>query len=326
MNRKISNRLIILACMLMLFSSISGKTFEIIFPRDNSSVAASNIHLVARFDQNKDVVIATADEKIKGRLIPAMDKDGKYYMLMSVIKLNEGRNTFTVTQGTETKDVTVQVLSSPVNIDDWTVRLEKFHSDTKITETCTSCHKFTSVSDCLNCHKNLLVGNWVHEPAKKGKCLECHQKDNNFLITEPTSQLCFKCHKKFHDEMSTSQFVHGPVAEGYCTICHSPHKNSQPRHLRKSVTDTCNQCHKSEQLGYEYHSNSIFKNHPVEGKIIPGTNNQLTCVSCHSPHYSKNEKLMLFARSTKTEQPFCENCHKVEQIQDLIIKLNKRGR
>jgi len=131
LNRKMSNRLVIFVCILMLLYSISGKAFEIIFPRDNSSVAASNIHLVARFDQNKDVLITTADEKFKGRLIPAMNKDGKYYMLMSVIKLNEGKNTFTVTQGSETKEVNVQVMSSPVSIDDWTVRLEKFHSDTK---------------------------------------------------------------------------------------------------------------------------------------------------------------------------------------------------
>lgn len=321
----IMKKLKIFANFILCFIILSSKTFsfEIIFPSDNITVSSSDIHIVARFENPSNVSVKTESGIMKGTLIPSKDIDGeKFYMLMNVIKLKNGLNRFVVIQGKQQKEISVVKVDNPVVMEDWTQSMTNFHSSPEKTKICISCHKFQSMMDCVNCHKDRLLGKWVHKPVREGACFDCHEKSTYFRVKEPSSDVCLNCHKDLRQVIEKSDRIHGPVAGGYCTICHSPHKNNVQTHLRKSMQDLCNQCHKSDLLGYTYHSSNYIKNHPVSSKIIKKTGKILNCGSCHNPHAANNQKLLNLQNVSLSD--FCLQCHD-EKVDVLVEQLRKKG-
>jgi DmsE family decaheme c-type cytochrome len=109
--------------------------------------------------------------------------------------------------------------------------------------------------------------------ARNAVCLQCHEK---------TARLAWG--GSAHDARSVA-----------CTDCHTVMKAaSQHSSLRKeTVLATCGQCHQqraSQQLR--------FSHMPIgEGKM--------ECTSCHNPHGSANEKLLVASSVNET----CYSCH-----------------
>jgi len=60
-----------------------------------------------------------------------------------------------------------------------------------------------------------------------------------------------------------------------------------------TVTETCAQCHKTKAMQFQRYSH------------MPLRNGKLDCTSCHNPHGSPNEKLLLASSVNET----CYSCH-----------------
>jgi len=85
--------------------------------------------------------------------------------------------------------------------------------------------------------------------------------------------------------------MHPPYKERQCDICH---KENSFGELNQSPPDLCYNCHESFSSQYQF----------VHGPVEAGF-----CTACHSPHNSKNEKLL-----TRTGQEICLKCHNKEDV------------
>ncbi len=81
---------------------------------------------------------------------------------------------------------------------------------------------------CLCCHTDKSTERatsddlWLHTPAAKGACLECHhahQSRNQFILLNKAQELCDECHSDGEEFMETD--VHKKSDE--CLSCHNPH-------------------------------------------------------------------------------------------------------
>lgn len=105
--------------------------------------------------------------------------------------------------------------------------------------------------------------------------------------------ICLNCHEK-----TTRMFWKGSAHESRdvaCTSCHTiMHAVSERGNLQKeTVLETCGQCHqqrKSQQLRYSH---------------MPIGQGKMECTSCHNPHGSANEKLLIATSVNET----CYSCH-----------------
>lgn len=110
---------------------------------------------------------------------------------------------------------------------------------------------------------------------------------------------CFDngCHADFKAADQVSE--HLPFANGECQLCHSEDPHHQ---LIDQTSDAeialCTSCHSVESLG---------NSHPIgDGVIDPNTGKALSCVTCHSPHYSNHTYQLIL--DGKGE--LCVHCHK----------------
>ena len=140
---------------------------------------------------------------------------------------------------------------------------------------------------------------------------------------------CMKCHKK----LAAGKFKHKALDMG-CSACHTgmnagtvPHKktNAIARGLSSEQPDLCYGCH----------DQGTFTKKSVHAAVSMG------CTSCHDPHSSKNEKLLLsrppalcFTCHDKTgftrkvaHQPVssgdCLICHSPHATDDISLLLNR---
>jgi predicted CXXCH cytochrome family protein len=289
---------------------------DVIFPISEQAKSVSDLHIIGQSDIKDPVVIEVNGIKTTKKLIESKNQKGeKYYMLMSILKLDPGENLIKVTQGKTVRTLKVTKVDSPVTIGDWTTSFQKFHSSSK-REICLSCHKFENLSDCINCHRDKFIGKWVHAPVKQAKCFTCHLQEKSFIPQEPFSSTCLACHENFNTDLKKAEFVHGPVAAGFCTICHSPHKSTDVTHLRQPVNKLCDSCHASSDLGFNYHQKSYMVFHPVDGVFVDKLNKTLDCADCHTPHYSNDS--MLLSTKEFTKEQLCSKCHDAEEAEELL--------
>lgn len=102
---------------------------------------------------------------------------------------------------------------------------------------------------------------------------------------------CLECHK----DLTKGKVVHAAVQMG-CEGCHSgvdasaiPHKFVGKKGLSADIPDLCYQCHSKD--GFTKKS----KHAPVAGGM---------CLSCHFPHSSPNDSLLM-----KDAYELCSECH-----------------
>lgn len=183
-------------------------------------------------------------------------------------------------------------------------------------------------SICYQCHqdanKETAGLKYKHPPliGEKG-CLNCHTPHasdiQRSLLKAKTPGLCIKCHDTQNSKFIASHKNY-PVAKSECTSCHNPHGSNTKGMLFDNahaplVQKKCERCHTAETsaplkipqkgtgLCMNCHARTITealgKNRlhwPLAGKDA--------CRNCHTPHASKQKKLL--------NGPFetvCGKCH-----------------
>ncbi|PLX71689.1 MAG: hypothetical protein C0602_00380 [Denitrovibrio sp.] len=304
-----------------LFASIAYADMQVLFPTSNDVKAVSDIHVICISKDESPAVISINGVDTEKKLIctDPEKKEGEHYMLMSILKLHDGENNITITQGGVQETFKITKVESPVGIVDWTDNLSNFHSGER-NELCKSCHKFENLADCVNCHRDKFAGEWVHKPVKEAKCFACHEKDKNFIPQEPFAVTCLNCHENTNKAMQNAAYTHGPVAAGFCTICHSPHKATEQTHLRRPSNDLCADCHVSAEQGFNFHSRSYIQFHPVDKVYVEKLGKELECSDCHNPHYADNAMFI----KTEDEEALCVLCHEKGETGKLLKALSEK--
>jgi predicted CXXCH cytochrome family protein len=181
------------------------------------------------------------------------------------------------------------------------------HSPFKM-RNCLSCHKAGGSLEtksegqelCTQCHaeaKAFTARKLVHKAlTMEGECSNCHAAHAGFtadFLKKPSSQVCYTCHdrKKF-----TRRNVHQPAAEN-CATCHDVHSSDYSKLLVEGdEIKMCLQCHDADKTHM----------HPMGGDFIdPKTGGRLVCSSCHSPHSSDHENILL----AEKQRGLCVLCH-----------------
>lgn len=203
----------------------------------------------------------------------------------------------------------------------------------------TIAHPFIEQKDiksetCLTCHPEKKQGKFVHSAVGMG-CENCHQttsEKNQTTITlvATGSDLCAMCH-----EASKDPVQHGPYKNGRCLICHDPHSSEFKAETRAAGNSLCLACHAPRSasgdtvtlFGSQKISTADFQaipkieldptlrfghpwaTHPVAQVADPlHEGEKMSCLSCHTPHASAQENLMV---SVKGAPNVCFACHQV---------------
>jgi predicted CXXCH cytochrome family protein len=105
----------------------------------------------------------------------------------------------------------------------------------------------------------------IHEPFRSRDCIACHDDTKQMQLFGDFETTCKDCHDRyFSDEVG-----HAPVF-GDCMECHDPHRSSFPSLLKRSIPDTCAECHgKPDELSQPAHAGNDAGN----------------CTKCHDAHF-----------------------------------------
>lgn len=181
----------------------------------------------------------------------------------------------------------------------------KFHRD-EDKKPCSKCHKLEmplqdksgmgQSNICAACHTGLTGRIFTHGPITVGGCLPCHDYQsfpNKYELRSHGAELCYTCHDRVREQVSTAAYIHGPVAAGFCVVCHDPHGANERFLLVKKADRLCLSCHQDmlTELAKPYlHS-------PIQ---------QGSCTGCHDPHGSKESKFLVLPRAQ-----LCAKCHDI---------------
>ncbi len=156
-----------------------------------------------------------------------------------------------------------------------------------------------------DCHGKMTEYQYMHAPAAKEECLQCHEQSGGvqangpaaghptatgpeFTLKKQGEALCLQCHDSL-----TDKYEHGPAAAGACTACHSPHGSNEKAFLLAPLQQLCLGCHED------------FAADMKKAVFIHSAINDLDCSACHQPHSSG------FAGLLKEETSVsCFECHR----------------
>jgi predicted CXXCH cytochrome family protein len=180
-------------------------------------------------------------------------------------------------------------------------------------ESCAQCHEEVH-RDFITATHARLVAQGDH--AVNMGCESCHGAGSlhvesggayhTIINPNKSPETCFQCHLDKRGEFSLPH--RHPVLEGKmsCSDCHDPHKGDAVMGrgtTLASQNDTCFQCHMAQRGPH------IFEHEATrEG-----------CVSCHAPHGSVNNK-MLVTRNAN----LCLQCHMQQQTAPGVILIGGR--
>ncbi len=165
-----------------------------------------------------------------------------------------------------------------------------------------------SVFFCHTSKRWWMTKKYIHGPVAAGDCLACHDPHVSsykyLLWADSKIKLCLSCHTDKEKEFEEPGYkFHGIINGKGCVVCHSPHATDYPYQLYKPIQPLCGSCHPKFL--------KIKKDHPVAGHPVSGVKNpikpqkMLNCASCHDPHGSKYEKLLI----GRYGSAFCFKCH-----------------
>jgi len=186
---------------------------------------------------------------------------------------------------------------------------------------------------CLTCHPDKKEGKFVHTAVGMG-CENCHQaaSENSKTTITPVAtggELCAMCHEAKKDPL-----LHGPYKNGQCLACHNPHSSDHPQQLRAEVNTLCLECHAERakmedpvslfggqgtipkadfeaipkiELDPALRFGHPWVTHPVAQVADPlREGEKMSCLSCHTPHASAQENLIVSAKGARN---VCFACH-----------------
>ncbi len=173
---------------------------------------------------------------------------------------------------------------------------------------CSACHdvleqgKFDN-SLCLECHDEGDGAFSDVHPGKQAKaqgskassCLACHSPHagyENLLKRKEEISTCMQCHER---KEFSRKFKHAALEQG-CSVCHDLHKTNISELRSAKVIETCTSCHDDASRHV----------HPLGPEFKDPRNGEpLTCLSCHKPHSSDHEYLLIF----DYRRDLCVQCH-----------------
>jgi predicted CXXCH cytochrome family protein len=197
---------------------------------------------------------------------------------------------------------------------------------------------------CLTCHPEKKEGKFVHSAVGMG-CENCHQaisEKNKTTITLVATggALCAKCHETRKDPV-----LHGPYKNGQCLTCHDPHSSEFKAQTRAAGNSLCLECHAPKRgtadavtlFSLQKISKADFEaipkikldptlrfghpraTHPVAEAADPlHRGERMSCLSCHAPHASTLQNLLV---SAKGGGDVCDACHRaIEEQKGTKIK------
>jgi predicted CXXCH cytochrome family protein len=147
-------------------------------------------------------------------------------------------------------------------------------------------------------------------------CTRCHRShDSNYpaLLTKPPVEMCLDgCHKEVKEALESSAFKHEAMTKGLgCIDCHRAHDAKFSGLLRKPAAELCLSCHDKLQAQI---ASAKFKHRPVSDN---------SCRSCHLPHGSKYDKLLVAdypSSALSAYDPanfaFCFSCHEERIVRE----------
>ncbi len=180
---------------------------------------------------------------------------------------------------------------------------------------------------CLGCHKNLgaaiAAAKFKHDPVGQG-CVTCHDPHGSAesarLLKAAVPALCLSCHDAASPTFA-ARHMNYPVAKARCTTCHDPHGSNQAGLLLNDVhpplaARQCDACHEgpksatpfaTKKAGFELcqdcHADMV-KGAMSKAHLHWPVADRKGCVNCHSPHASREAKLLKDKVSA-----LCGTCH-----------------
>jgi len=191
-----------------------------------------------------------------------------------------------------------------------------------------------------------IEGAKVQHPGAAGECTDCHTPHASSQPELPKTngvEICLGCHTDIA-ELEKKAVRHQPAFGQACAICHEPHGNDGEKLLRAQGNALCLECHGPDaapQVDQSAHVVKIFngkvklpedyfkrnkvvvlplrygKGHPITGHpvsdVVDPTDitkvmTKLSCLSCHQPHSSAHQNLLVNDQENNTV--FCATCHK----------------
>jgi predicted CXXCH cytochrome family protein len=144
---------------------------------------------------------------------------------------------------------------------------------------------------CWSCHKDFLAGQKVkHQPVENGECASCHdphQSENKNLLLQKGNALCLVLPRRPAGGISSSSTRRS--RSGDCLDCHAPHATNIKGLLKKSVKETCADCHAD-----------LAKKKDVHQPVGDGD-----CLACHVRARVEQQK----SPQERPRRRLCWDCH-----------------
>jgi DmsE family decaheme c-type cytochrome len=158
--------------------------------------------------------------------------------------------------------------------------------------------------NCESCHGpgSLAIASLEDDPDVNDrlnkKCDTSTFLDIMNLPPQAQSLICMKCHTAASIPMlshwNASTHALNNVS---CFDCHKLHKGPLQKVRREEVSELCFGCHPEVRTEC-----NLFSHHPLREK-------KMSCVDCHEPHGSTQEKLL----KGNTQKEICTRCHMEKQ-------------
>lgn len=184
---------------------------------------------------------------------------------------------------------------------------------------CLSCHSphmsehsrlllESGIQLCGECHAAVVEAAEAetgHFPAADD-CSSCHlphTSEEVRLLTVPKADLCAECHD-LEDEDLSATHLGASLDRLQCLDCHSPHGAGNPsalaEHLHPPIEDGCDICHEGafNELFEDGEASLCLMCHDdigefaAEATVSHDAMEMDSCVLCHNPHASPQEKLV----------------------------------
>jgi predicted CXXCH cytochrome family protein len=185
----------------------------------------------------------------------------------------------------------------------------------------------------------------VQHPGAAGDCTDCHNPHASAQAGLPKTDavnICLGCHSDVAD-LQKKVTHHQPVFGQGCATCHEAHGSNNEKLLRVAGNGLCMECHGPERnptklekehlvtifngkvrlpedyfaktrppvLPLQYGAGHPVQRHPVTDTVDPKNTSKvvthMTCLSCHQPHASAGEALLV--KDQKNNIDFCRSCH-----------------
>jgi len=181
-------------------------------------------------------------------------------------------------------------------------------------------------------------------PAMEEGCGSCHVEEGGKTRAEGPETACYGCHDDYGKGGKPGIFLHEPVAagsalpatipisppapdfkspgraawnamtrhpgNGSCTLRSGPvnapvprpHAGVAPKQLVRSGNSLCTKCH--ENFHVVHRSATARGTMTKLPRDVPRDGNDLSCLACHLPHQSTNDRLLV-----KSAPELCHGCH-----------------